>query len=81
MISRHHLKNIRIEDIYLKCFLAEFIGTMIFISFVLASVAQFKFSGREDFLSLGVSHCFGLTMGIVVAGKISGFFLISSLIL
>ena len=49
------------------------IGTTIFISFGLGSVAQFQFGGNSiGFISVNVSFGFGLSMGIIFAGKISG---------
>ena len=63
---------LRVENKLFRCFLAEVLGTCVFISFGLASVAQYVFVGKISFLSVNISFGFGLTMGIIVSGKISG---------
>jgi glycerol uptake facilitator-like aquaporin len=38
----------------------------------LASVAQHKFTGQREFLSVNISFGFGLAIAIVIVGKVSG---------
>ena len=45
---------------------------VVFISFSLASLAQYLFTGKNSFLSANISFGFGLSMGIIISGKISG---------
>ena len=52
-------KKLRIKNDHVKCFLAEFVGTMVFISFSFGSVAQYKFGTATDFLSVNISFGFG----------------------
>lgn len=53
-------------------------GSFIFISFGLASIAQFKFFKRDDssyqstFLSVNLAFGFGIMAAILVVGKVSG---------
>jgi hypothetical protein len=61
-----------VQNKMIRCFLAELLGTFVFISFGLASVAQYIFVGKISFLSVNVSFGFGLSMGIIISGKISG---------
>lgn len=65
-------KALRIKNTFIRVFLAELIGTFVFISFSLAGVAQYVFGGKKSFLSLNVSFGFGLTMGIITSGNVSG---------
>lgn len=58
-------------------FLAEILGSFILLAFGLASVAQFKFSKKEDpyqtsFISVNFAFGFGVTCAIIVVGKVSG---------
>jgi glycerol uptake facilitator-like aquaporin len=55
-----------------KEFLAETFGTFLFFSFASASVAQFIFFGRSGYLTIPLSFGIGLTIGIMVAERISG---------
>ena len=67
------LRNaLQIRNQLVRVFLAEFFGTFIFISFALGSVAQYVFAGETRFLSVNISFGFGLMVGIIVAGKVSG---------
>ncbi len=47
-------------------------GTFIFLSFSLASVAQFLFRGKEDYLACNLSFGIGLTLAILAVGQVSG---------
>jgi glycerol uptake facilitator-like aquaporin len=47
-------------------------GTFIFLSFSLASVAQFLFSGKEEYLSCNLSFGIGLSLAIIAVGQVSG---------
>jgi len=71
--KRSKLRNLfRIKNDCIRVFLAELFGTFVFVSFGLAGVAQFVFGSNIPFISVNISFAFGLTMGIIVAGKISG---------
>ena len=61
-----------IKNDLLREFLSELLGTFVFMSFALASVAQYKFKGSSTFLSANISFGFGLTFGIIISGKVSG---------
>jgi len=69
---------IRIKNQKIREFLAEILGSFIFISFGLASIAQFKFFKRDDssyqstFLSVNLAFGFGIMAAILVVGKVSG---------
>lgn len=58
----------------LREFLAELFGTFIFLSFSLASVAQFVFSEKTNFLSVNISFGIALTIAIIAVGKVSGMY-------
>lgn len=53
---------------------AEFLGTFVLILFGCASVAQVLLSGRAngEYLSINLGWAFGVTMGVYVAGGVSG---------
>jgi MIP family channel proteins len=53
---------------------AEFLGTFVLIIFGCAAVAQVLLSGRTsgEYLSINLGWAFGVTMGVYVAGGISG---------
>jgi glycerol uptake facilitator-like aquaporin len=55
-----------------RLFLAELLGTFIFLSLALGSIAQFVFGRNINYLSVAVSFGFSLSLAIVVAGKVSG---------
>lgn len=55
-----------------RCFLAEVLGTFVFLSFSFGGVAQFILGKTGDLLAVNVSFGFGLTIAIVIAGKVSG---------
>jgi aquaporin-3 len=75
---RHLSSFMRVQNQNIRVFLAELLGSLIFISFGLASVAQFKFFKSDDghyrsaFLSVNLAFGFGITIGILVVGKVSG---------
>ena len=74
----HLSSSMRIQNQNKRAFLAELLGSLIFISFGLASVAQFKFFKSDDelyrstFLSVNLAFGFGITIAILVVGKVSG---------
>ncbi len=68
-VVKHYLT---IRNELFRQFIAEIFGTFLFISFSLASVAQFVFSGKSLFLSVNLSFGFSLTLAIIAVGKISG---------
>ncbi len=71
--SRENIKNLtKINSNLARIFLAETFGMIIFLSFSLASVAQFIFTEKMSFLSANISFGFGLTIAIIVCGKVSG---------
>jgi MIP family channel proteins len=53
---------------------AEFLGTFVLIVFGCASVAQVLLSGHKsgEYLSINLGWAFGVTMGVYVAGGVSG---------
>jgi glycerol uptake facilitator-like aquaporin len=63
---------LRFENETFRKFLAEIFGTFIFLSFSLASIAQYVFSGQKEFLSVSVSFGIGLTLAIIAVGQVSG---------
>ena len=54
--------------------LAEFLGTLVLIVFGCGSVAQVLLSGKENgaYLSINIGWAFGVTLGVFVAGGVSG---------
>lgn len=64
--------KLTIKNKLLRGFLAELLGTFVFMSFSLGSVAQFIFREKASLLSSNISFGFGLTMGLVICGKVSG---------
>ena len=62
----------KIENDYVRCFLAEFLGTLILITFLLSSIAQYKFYVSGNILLINLSDGYGLAMCILVVGKVSG---------
>lgn len=64
---------LRIRKDWLREFIAEVLGTFIFLSFAIGSVAQHKFSNEQNIiLNQNVSFGFGLTLAICIVGKVSG---------
>ena len=54
--------------------LAEFLGTLILVTFGCASVAQVLLSGHDngEYLSINIGWAIGVTLGVYVAGGVSG---------
>ncbi len=54
--------------------LAEFLGTLILVTFGCASVAQVLLSGHDngEYLSINIGWAVGVTLGVYVAGGVSG---------
>jgi glycerol uptake facilitator-like aquaporin len=61
-----------IKNQHIRCFLAELLGTFVFLTFSLGGVAQFILGKTGIPLAVNISFGFGLTIAIVIAGKISG---------
>lgn len=61
-----------VKNLLFRQFLAEIFGTFFFISFGLGSVAQYVFAGRKSFLAVNLSFGLGLSLAILVVGRISG---------
>jgi glycerol uptake facilitator-like aquaporin len=53
-------------------FLAEFLGTFVFICFGLGAVAQSVLYGNQSNFAVSIAFSLGLTFGIIIAGNISG---------
>ncbi|XP_075118217.1 aquaporin-3-like [Leptodactylus fuscus] len=64
----------RTNNCYLRCGLAEFLGTLILILFGCGSVAQMELSGfaKAQFLSVNMAFGFAVTAGAYVCAGISG---------
>ena len=56
----------------LVVFLAEFLGTFVFICFGLGAVAQSVLYGNQSNFAVSIAFSLGLTFGIMIAGNISG---------
>ena len=69
----------KISNPLIKEFLAEIAGTFVMLAFGLGSVAQLVLGkgNHNTILSVNLAWGFGVTMGILVAGKISGKFYLS----
>lgn len=63
---------LRIRNVYIRCFLAEFLGTFILMCFLLSSIIQYKFFSSNNVLLINLSDGLGLTMCIIITGKVSG---------
>ncbi|KAE8621332.1 hypothetical protein XENTR_v10004771 [Xenopus tropicalis] len=72
------LKNMKIklrtQNQYVRCGLAEFLGTLILILFGCGSVAQMELSGfaKAQFLSVNMAFGFAVTAGAYVCAGVSG---------
>ncbi|NP_001082310.1 aquaporin [Xenopus laevis] len=72
------LKNmklkLRTQNLYVRCGLAEFLGTLILILFGCGSVAQMELSGfaKAQFLSVNMAFGFAVTAGAYVCAGVSG---------
>ncbi|KAM4700643.1 aquaporin-3-like [Discoglossus pictus] len=64
----------RTKNIYVRCGLAEFLGTLILILFGCGSVAQMELSGyaKAQFLSVNMAFGFAVTAGAYVCAGVSG---------
>ncbi|XP_040278007.1 aquaporin-3-like [Bufo bufo] len=64
----------RTENRYVRCGLAEFLGTVILILFGCGSVAQMELSGfaKAQFLSVNMAFGFAVTAGAYVCAGVSG---------
>ncbi|CAH2219056.1 aquaporin-9 [Pelobates cultripes] len=64
----------RTENQYVRCGLAEFLGTLILILFGCGSVAQMELSGfaKAQFLSVNMAFGFAVTAGAYVCAGVSG---------
>ncbi|KAG8450122.1 hypothetical protein GDO86_002664 [Hymenochirus boettgeri] len=79
MVSRLVILNkmkikLRTENLYVRCGLAEFLGTLILILFGCGSVAQMELSGfaKAQFLSVNLAFGFAVTAGAYVCAGVSG---------
>ncbi|XP_053310228.1 aquaporin-3-like [Spea bombifrons] len=66
--------KLRTENLYVRCGLAEFLGTLILILFGCGSVAQMELSGfaKAQFLSVNMAFGFAVTAGAYVCAGVSG---------
>ncbi|KAM4045244.1 aquaporin-3-like [Anomaloglossus baeobatrachus] len=64
----------RTTNPYIRCGLAEFLGTFVFILFGCGSVAQMELSGfaKAQFLSVNMAFGFAVTAGAYVCAGVSG---------
>lgn len=70
-------KYVKISNQLAKEFLAEMFGTFMLVSFVLATVAQYKFTSTDDPsttspFSLHFGCGLGVGLAILTVGKVSG---------
>jgi glycerol uptake facilitator protein len=70
-------KYVKLENQTVKEFLAEVLGTFILAIFALSTIAQYKFFRRDNpnegtVLSINIGTGFGVAIGIIVVGKVSG---------
>lgn len=69
----------KIEKLILRELLAEAFGTFIFLSFGLGAVAQhILYENSTPSIAVNLAFCFGITLGILIAGNITGFFMINT---
>ncbi len=78
-MEAHVRKFVRIKNQKLKEFFAEVLGTFLMVVFALSTIAQYKLFLKENpnqpasnFLSINVGTGLGVTIGIIVVGKVSG---------
>ncbi|XP_018413359.1 PREDICTED: aquaporin-3-like [Nanorana parkeri] len=66
--------KLRTDNQYVRCGLAEFLGTLILILFGCGSVAQMELSGyaKAQFLSVNMAFGFAVTAGAYVCAGVSG---------
>ncbi|XP_069615814.1 aquaporin-3-like [Ranitomeya imitator] len=67
-------RTFRTPNLYVRCGLAEFLGTVILILFGCGSVAQMELSGfaKAQFLSVNMAFGFAVTAGAYVCAGVSG---------
>ncbi|XP_042310380.1 aquaporin-3 [Sceloporus undulatus] len=67
-------ERLRIRNKLLREALAEFLGTLVFVTFGCGSVAQIVLSNGTfgHFLTVNLAFGFAVTLGILIAGQISG---------
>nr|DBA34551.1 TPA: hypothetical protein GDO54_002101 [Pyxicephalus adspersus] len=66
--------KLQTKNLYVRCGLAEFLGTLILILFGCGSVAQMELSGfaKAQFLSVNMAFGFAVTAGAYVCAGVSG---------
>ncbi|KAM4795311.1 aquaporin-3-like [Rhinophrynus dorsalis] len=66
--------KLRTKNVYVRCGMAEFLGTLILILFGCGSVAQMELSGfaKAQFLSVNMAFGFAVTAGAYVCAGVSG---------
>ncbi|XP_053561128.1 aquaporin-3-like [Bombina bombina] len=66
--------KVRTNNLYIRCGMAEFLGTLILILFGCGSVAQMELSGyaKAQFLSVNMAFGFAVTAGAYVCAGVSG---------